>query len=74
MAFLLAIKKSQFNSPTHTHHWIITSGMARISVKINIFFEEVKAKGVRRSHAANPTKTNLFVKMSLEIEQLGDVQ
>jgi hypothetical protein len=43
MAFLLAIKKSQFNSPTHTHHWIITSGMARISVKIKVprFFKNI---------------------------------
>ena len=28
------------------------------------FFEEVKARGVNKSHAANPTKMNFFVKIS----------
>tara|TARA_Y100000385_G_scaffold248149_1_gene268736 strand:- start:9547 stop:9762 length:216 start_codon:yes stop_codon:yes gene_type:complete len=63
MAFLLAIKKSQFKSPTHTHHWIITSGMARISVKIKVpilFGIDMPSKKSSWCHNANELRTFLF--------------
>ena len=45
----------------------LTAAEKSAAEAIIAFFEEVKASGVNKSHAAKPTKINLFVKISFEI-------